>query len=90
METTVNDIEISVQRFKSQLIETINAAGAQLPPSLLNYVVKEIQQDVENSYKMYLQQLQMKTQQTQLSATESQIKKETEVETQIENQDASD
>ncbi len=51
-----NDFSIMTEQFRQQLINTIN--GAQLPPSVVYYVLTNVYQDTERYYRQYLQKAQ--------------------------------
>lgn len=52
------DINLIIEDFKNNIINTIN--GSQLPPAVVYYIFKDINKDVETSYKNYIQQAQQR------------------------------
>ena len=52
------DINLVIEEFKNNIINTIN--GSQLPPAVVYYIFKDINKDVEASYKNYIQQAQQR------------------------------
>lgn len=52
------DINLIIEDFKNNIINTIN--GSQLPPAVVYYIFKDINKDVEASYKNYIQQAQQR------------------------------
>lgn len=52
------DINLIIEDFKNNIINTIN--GSQLPPAIVYYIFKDINKDVEASYRNYIQQAQQR------------------------------
>lgn len=48
------NIDLAIDALKSNIIDTIN--DAQMPPSIIYYVVKDIYEKLASSYRLYLQQ----------------------------------
>ena len=76
------DINLIIEEFKNNIINTIN--GSQLPPAIVYYIFKDINKDVEASYRNYIQQAQQR-QAAAASQQEAAAPADEEIEEQIED-----
>ena len=54
------NIDVLIQRLRTELLSLINNAGCTIPPSMIYYVVKDVYQEVDATYMAYLKDLQQK------------------------------
>lgn len=54
------NIDVLIQRLRTELFSLINNAGRTIPPSMIYYVVKDVYQEVDATYMTYLKDLQQK------------------------------
>lgn len=62
------NINLMIEDFKDNLINTINNAG--FPPSIVYYILKDVYSNVESSYFNYLNQQRRQLAQMQQEQTE--------------------
>ena len=62
------NINLMIEDFKDNLVNTINNAG--FPPSIVYYILKDVYSNVESSYFNYLNQQRMQLARAQQEQTE--------------------
>lgn len=64
IKTMEQNINLMIEDFKDNLINTINNAG--FPPSIVYYILKDVYSNVESSYFSYLRQQKRQVAENQL------------------------